>query len=268
MQRMLVALSLVLVVAVAYLGLSLSDLSSRVEQERRARARDTRDDVRPAAVSDDPSTRKLALLEKRLNDARDENASLKSSLARLERQLSELTRQVALAASNAPGDPPPDGATQPYAGPALPTEIRRDEKGEFVISQEEMDYIRAVQAKIDRERRIEGQTRNYLRRIDSLVTRKDIDEIPAEKRAQLEKVLRHFVTLNDDLVTAYVRDPSDAIKNLDEATKRDQLSAQREKYAQQAKAALAEVLPPGDVAKVAERVFTNPWGLRPRGFNR
>lgn len=266
MQRLLVALTLILLVIVAYLGLSLADLSSRFEQESRARARESRADDRVPAVSDDPATRKLTLLEKRLNDASAENSTLKGSVARLEQRISELTRQVALASSRAPGEPLPDGGTEPLAGVA--PEIKRDDQGNFVITQEEMDYIRAVQAKIDRERRIEGQTRNYMRRIDSLVTRDEIAAIPEEKKAKVEAVLLRFVTLNDDLVTAYVRDPTDAVKNLDETEKRDQLSNQREKYAQQARTALSEILPPADVAKLAERVFTNPWGLRPRGFNR
>ena len=147
-------------------------------------------------------------------------------------------------------------------------EIKRNEAGEFVITEEEMGYFRAVQAKIDRQRRIDGQTRNYLRRIDSLVQRSEIAEIPEKKRGELETVLRKFVTLNDDLVTTYVRQPTAAVRNLPDDEKREQLAAEREKFSERAKRALEEILPPEDVAKVAERVFTNPWGLRPRGFNR
>ena len=67
MQRMLVALVLGLLIAVAYLGLSLADVSSQVEQERLARNRELRDSERRGAERDEkPDPGHLSRLERKL----------------------------------------------------------------------------------------------------------------------------------------------------------------------------------------------------------
>ena len=264
MQRMLVAIVLVLLVGVAYLGLSLSELSSQVEQERLARSRESREDERRPAARE-PDSDRVVRAEKKLADVQAENRRLKRDFSDLKSRVSELQRLMAMRSVDSPGT-----NTAPVTtgeGRDVPTGTR-DEAGNWVISEEEMEYFRAVQTKIDRRRRITGQTRNYMRRIESLVSRNEIAEISDEKKAQVETVLNKFVTLNDDLVTAYVRQPTEAVKGLDDTERREQLAAERQKYSDRAKRALEEILPPEDVAKVSERVFTNPWGLRPRGFNR
>jgi len=265
MQRLLVLLSLGLLVAVIGLWMSYSGLADEFERDKLARSREAREEEREPAADTGPAPRKLDLLEKRILDARDENDALKKKVSRLETQVAELTRIAATPRESAPGPPSFDG---PTAGPGLPTEIKRDESGAFVITQEEMDYVRAVQARIDRERRIEGQTRNYMRRIDSLAARGEIQAIPDAKKADVEAVLRRFVTKNDDLVTTYVREPAPSVERLTDDERRTQLSSQREKFGEEAKRALGEILPREDIPSIAERVFTNPWGLRPRGFNR
>lgn len=264
MQRMLVAIVLVLLVGVAYLGLSLSDLSSEVEQERLARSRDAREDERRPPEREPDSDRVLRL-EKKLADSAQVNRRLTRDFGKLKARVSELNRLMAIRSTSPSGN---GDSVTPVGEPRPQLEVKRDEGGNFVVTDEEMAYFRAVQAKIDRRRRIDGQTRNYLRRIDSLVSRSEIGEIPPEKRAELETVLKKFVTLNDDLVTAYVRQPTDAVRALGDDEKREQLSAERQKFSDKAKRALEDLLPAEDVGKVSERVFTNPWGLKPRGFNR
>ncbi|MHC4848916.1 MAG: hypothetical protein ACYTEG_10735, partial [Planctomycetota bacterium] len=204
-------------------------------------------------------------LEKKLVDSAQENRRLRSDFSKLKSRVSELNRLMAIRSTRPGGNGDP---VTPVGEPRPPREVKRDEAGNFIVTEEEMAYFRAVQAKIDRRRRIDGQTRNYMRRIDSLVSRSEIAEIPDKNRAELETVLNKFVTLNDDLVTAYVRQPTDAVRALGDDEKREQLSAERQKFSDKAKRALEDLLPPEDVAKVAERVFTNPWGLKPRGFNR
>jgi len=263
MQRMLVAITLVLLVVTAWLGFTVLDLSSRMERESLLRARDTRhDDRAPPAAADEPSDRTIQLLEARLRDARADNMR---AVSRLETRIAELQRALANAAKAPIGSRPDDGNP---AVPAVRPDIAKDSSGNFLITEEEMAYFRAVQAKIDRRRRIDGQTRNYLRRIDSLVTRQEIGPIPDDKRVEVERIIRDFVTKNDDLVTRFVRQPTAEVKALDEGEKRERLSTARETYSRAARADLGDVLPADDVAAVAERVFTNPWGLRPRGFNR
>ncbi|MHC4449960.1 MAG: hypothetical protein ACYS0E_07435, partial [Planctomycetota bacterium] len=95
MQRMLVAIVLVLLVGVAYLGLTLSDLSSQVEQERLARTREARDDERRPPEREPDSDRVLRL-EKKLVDSAQENRRLRSDFSKLKSRVSELNRLMAI----------------------------------------------------------------------------------------------------------------------------------------------------------------------------
>ena len=85
---------------------------------------------------------------------------------------------------------------------------------------------------------------------------------------QMHLILRNFVKLNDDLVTTYVRSPTDEVRALSSEERREQLRTERENFGAEALRALEPILGEADAAKVAERVFTNPWGLRQRGFKR
>ena len=150
----------------------------------------------------------------------------------------------------------------------LASERPRDADGNFIVSEEDMEHFRAVQTKIDRLRRINGQTTNYGRRIDSLAERGDVATIDPENKKSIEDILRTFVTKNDDLVTRYVRKPGPAVKELSNDERREQLRLAREKYGAEAQKAIAALIGDTDAKTIGERVFTNPWGLRSRNFNR
>ncbi|MHC4956578.1 MAG: hypothetical protein ACYTGZ_22290 [Planctomycetota bacterium] len=270
MQRMLVFLTLILLVGVAGLGVVVMNLSTSLDEQRSAALRDARDrETRPGIGDEDDPSLATSRLDDKLQRVNDENNRLRADVRKLQLRVSSLSRQVAAKKTTTvvvPKDP--DGAV-PVRGGAEPAGARaRDENGNLIVSDEDMEYHRAVQAKVDRTRRIEGQVRNYNRRIESLETRGEIAVIPADAKTELDKVLRAFVTLNDDLVTQYVRSPSDEIRALSTEDRREQLRVAREKYASDAKLALAELLEEPDAAKVAERVFTNPWGARSRKFVR
>ncbi|MEM8884090.1 MAG: hypothetical protein AAGD14_08485 [Planctomycetota bacterium] len=266
MQRMLVFIVIALVAGVVGLGLMVSDIADTLEQDRLARAREEKDASRDVPERDE-STR-IAALEAKLQSERESNTKLRRELGKLDRRVSELAGMIARRAtsgSNMP--PPPANIDGPRAnGGAAPTRAR-DENGNFVISDEEKEYVRAIQASIDRDRRITGQTRNYMRRIDSLVRRQEVKELDDETKEKVEKTLARYVTLNDDLVTAYVRNPGPEAAMLSDDERREHLREQRQKFGDQAKTALEPLLGSEDTAKIAERVFTNPWGLRPSRFN-
>ena len=76
------------------------------------------------------------------------------------------------------------------------------------------------------------------------------------------------MTKNDDLVTRYVRKPVPEVLAMSNDERREQLRTIREKYGTEAQKALATYVGDVDARTIAERVFTNPWGMRSRNFNR
>ncbi len=278
MQRMLVFLVLALLAAVAVLGVMMVNLSSSVSDAAQASDRDSRRGAsrRGGASSESPADR-IALLESELARAKSAATRREETLRKLQLRVSDLGRRLAAGArAGGSGDSSSSNGSRGGARivkaedmpPGMGSTHPRDEDGKFIISEEEMGYHRAVQGEIDRQRRIDGQVRNYDRRIDSLVTRGDIAIVAAEKRPDIDKILRRFVTLNDDLVTHYVRSPTEEVRALSTEDRRERRREEREKFGADALAALTPILGDADAAKVAERVFTNPWGLRQKRFNR
>jgi hypothetical protein len=271
MQRFLVFLVLALLVAVAALGFGLSSVSTDLDDDRLARDREKIANSRDAAKrEDDPA--KLRYIETKLKHARDENDRLRRDLSKVKTRVDDLAGIVARMSVTAPSrvvpdrDPDADGDARP---PRIDSSDRqRDENGNFIVSAEDTEYFRAVQMQVDRGRRIDGQTRNYLRRITALSTRREIADIPAEKIADVEKVLRRYVTSNDDLVSAFVRNPSPAVKQLTDDDRADRLRRSREKFGNDAQSALRKLIGDEDTDRIAKSVFTNPWGIRRNGSNR
>jgi hypothetical protein len=265
MQRFLVFLVLGLLVAVAGLGFALSSLAGDVEDDRLARDREKLASRRDAATREEDPAKQL-YIESKLKHARDENDRLRRELSKVSTRVSDLAGVVARMSlartAHAAPDRDPDSATNSGASGTALADRLRDENGKFIVSEEEADYFRAVQLRVDRKRRIDGQTRNYMRRISALSTRREIADVPEEKVADVEKVLRGFVTLNDDLVSTYVRNPSAAIKQISDDERSEQLRTAREKYGTDARRALDAILGETDSARISKTVFTNPWGIR------
>ena len=276
MQRMLVFLVLALLAAVAVLGVMMANLSSTVSDAALTADRDARrGDSRRGGASSESAADRIASLESELSREKSAATRREQTLRKLQLRVSDLGRRLAAGAGTGSGDSNSGGSTggarivkSGDIPPGMASTHLRDEDGKFVISEDEMAYHRAVQGEIDRQRRVDGQVRNYGRRIESLVTRGDIAIVPPEKRPDIDKILRRFVTLNDDLVTHYVRSPTEEVRALSTEDRRERLREEREKFGADALAALTPLLGDADAAKVAERVFTNPWGLRQKRFNR
>ena len=275
MQRMLVILVLVLLAAVAVMGVGVAELYWPASGASSASDRDSRRrDSRRGVAGSESASERMASLESELARAETAASRREATLRKLQIRVSDLARRLAAASVSGARDPKSNGSGGAHIvkGDDLPAGLAgprpRDEDGRFIISEEEMSYHRAVQGEIDRQRRVDGQVRNYGRRIESLVTRGDIATVPPEKRLDIDRILRNFVKLNDELVTTYVRSPSDDIRALSSEERREQLRTEREKFGAEALRALEPILGEADAAKVAERVFTNPWGLRQRGFKR
>jgi len=270
MQRLLVILVVVLLAAVALMALTVTDLSSSVDEARLQSSRDARRSGTRRGVDSDSDSERLVRVEERLSRTTAENTRLREDIRKLTIRISNLGKVLAArpgtpASSASPG---PETSERNYDASGTRVERVRDDAGNFVVSAEEMEYFRAVQTKIDRVRRIDGQTRNYERRIQSIVDRGEIGAILPEQKAEMEKVLRDFVTKNDDLVTRYVRKPVPEVLAMTNDERREQLRVIREKYGAEAQKALAAHVGDADARTIAERVFTNPWGMRSRNFKR
>jgi len=269
MQRALVILVVVLLGSVALMALTVADLSSAVEE---ARFKDTRSGRRGSSrrgVDEASNTDRLGRVEDRLQRSTEENTRLRADIRKLTIRISNLGKQLASRAENAPSTTS-DSETpiRVVDASGTPTERVRNAEGNFIVSEEDMEYFRAVQTRIDRVRRIDGQTRNYERRIQSLADRGDVGAVDLEQKKSIEKILRTFVTKNDDLVTRYVRKPAADVLAMTNDERREQLRVAREKYGVEAQKALATHVGETDAKTIGERVFTNPWGLRSRNFNR
>ena len=262
MQRLLVILVLGLTVAVFGLGYALSSLSTEVREDRLARERAAQAAERGGATREDDPER-LKYLETKLRLTREAIDALREDDRKMRRQIDELVRAMARRSANpGPTPPPSTGPGTDATGDATQPARTRDADGNFVVTDEEMEYFKAVQAQLDRGRRIKGQTRNYMRRINSLVRRNEIAALGEAELQSVEKIVRAFVTQNDDLVSDYVRDPTPAAKMLDDDTRADQLRRARADYTRDAQKQLAKVLDAAVAEKIAESVFTNPWGIR------
>jgi hypothetical protein len=258
MQRMLVTLVVVLTGAVGVLAIVTMNLHAEVKAQAGRRPGDPARVVEPGPAGGAEAARVEAL----------------------ERQIAELGREVKRlrerppAALAAPAGVETDAAASPAAEPGdqLPSAGAEDllnaaarprgADGAFLLTEEDEALFLALQKKVQERQRIEGMTRNMMRRIERLSSRGEIAVLDEHKRAQLEPILQRFMIAGDQLVSRYVRDPSPDVSNLTTEQRRDMVQAERDVLVEKAVMEMAPLLGDADALKVAEESLQNPWGLR------
>jgi hypothetical protein len=266
MQRMIVVLVVLLIAAVAVLGVTTLRLQERLDHRLSARADTGGRDVSPAEL------------------AAQRDAAARVGV--LERQVSDLTRELARVRDRAaPGAAAGAGThgggahASPGDGPARPAGSgsddasdddydgftpARDSGGSFVITSEDEAYFEAVQEKIQQRRRLDGMVNNTMRRVERLATRGEMGALTDNVRAQIEPIVREYVHLSDDMLQRYLRKPTGEIAALDQQQRRDRMDAERTVAVAQARDRLTPILGAVDAEKVAETVIQGNWGLRYR----
>ncbi|MHC4224450.1 MAG: hypothetical protein ACYSUN_10710 [Planctomycetota bacterium] len=257
MQRMLVGLVLFLTAAVGLLGIMVYNLSRDMDavSRRRVAAGGGR---RAADEGVDPT--RVASLEGQLADLSKQYMRLRKEWEKERKAGARLPSENR--ASGAPADDArlPDPEPRSYDG--APGEPQRDPDGAFLISDEEEEYFMAVQKRVERRRRIDGMTKNLMRRVERMVGAGEIQTLRSEDKNKLERIVRRYVVAGDDLVNRYVREQPDDVAALSSDDKRNALREGRDALSVQAQEELIPLLGAEDAAKVAEKTFQNPWGGR------
>ena len=259
MQKMLVGLVLVLTVMVGALGVAVLNLSDRVSAGSRRGTVTARKGVEDRSVQREEIEsllKQVGILTRELESVR--SAQRKTAAA--------LARRVARgdASANGGSDGPRDGnARIDGDGPGL---TRPDGGPGTVVTPEDEAWYTAVKESVDRKRRIQGQLTNTMRRIDRLATSGAIVALPDNQRADVEKVVLDYVTAADDLLTRYVRKPTDELKALPAAQRREAMNKDRDEIVREAELALAPLLGDADTQTIVERTLRSrrTW----RGSNR
>jgi hypothetical protein len=264
MQRLLIGLVLFLTASVGVLAVSVYNLSGEIQASvRRSGSLPPRD---PVTAGVPPA--RVETLEQRM-------ARVVGELDKLQRDWQRLEREAAAARARNAATPrdTADGETPPVASGNLdPADRPREADGDFVITDEDEAFFVALQKRVERRRRIEGMTKNVMRRVESLEKKGEIQQLTDEARAKLERVLHRYVVAGDDLVTRYVRDPDEQAKELTPEQKRDEMATARENMVAEAMVDLEALLGQADATTVGERCLrayggwrrnTRP-GIRPR----
>jgi len=244
MQRLLVGLVLVLLVAVAALGIAVYNLED---------PRPTRETTptRSAPVPDPAAAAREADLERKLQLLQDELASVK-------RQLAE--RPAAPKAS-----PTPTGSGGGGTGEgglvAAPGVRPRDADGQLIVTEEDAEYFAKVQEKVLRQQRVDSQTKSAMVRVDRMAGRGEIQPLASDRRAEIEKVLRKYVMAGDDLTARLLRSSDESVSGMTSEQRRDELTQARSQLLAGAQTDLEPILGVDDAKKVAEESLQRPWGL-------
>ncbi len=257
MQKLLVGLILALTAAVGALWVSHSSLSEDIDAKLQRR---TSGPSRGTA-SEEVHAAQLRALETRLKNLgaevsklRAENSDLVGAFDRLRRARPVSTKSKDPNATGAEGDP----------RLALPG---RDNEGDYAFTQEDEEYFMALQKRVERRRRLEGMTRNLMRRIDRLVRNNEMTAMGDGVREKVESAIRVYVESNDDLVTVFVREPSADVKSLSPEERRNRLNDEREKINNETQRVLAGVIGSDSAALVVERTVARTSSVR-RGIGR
>ncbi|MDH3592017.1 MAG: hypothetical protein OER88_09070 [Planctomycetota bacterium] len=256
MQRLLVGLILVLTAAVAGLWISYSDLRDDLDARINRRSSGT---AREAPGKDGASLAQVKKLETRVANMMAQMDQMRAETDRMKRR-KPVRVERASASGNGDATATPD--------PNLDTRINRDGEGGFVISEEDEEYFMAIQKRVERRRRLDGMTRNLMRRVDRLVRNNEIPTIQDADRPKVENAIRTYVEANDDIVTRFVREPPEDIKSLTPEQRREQLNSERDKIAVETQQALAGVVGADAAALITERTVTRSSSVRRGGFNR
>ncbi|MHC5044213.1 MAG: hypothetical protein ACYTGI_17770 [Planctomycetota bacterium] len=258
MQRMLVGLVVFLTAAVGLLGVTTYNLSDEVGSLRqRAPAGSGR-----RAVAETPDSDRIQKLER-------DTSRLLQEVERLRRKVAArpLVVPAPSGESKSSGGSEDLGARVPDTESLLTAGRRdRDAAGKFVLTDEDEELFLALEKRAQRRRRIESTTRNVMRRIERLAQKGDIQALAAQDKPKVEGVLKRYVEAGDDLITRYLREPTDDIKALSINDRRQQLSVDRDQLVEQAALELAPLLGSTDATAVAEASLQSPWGRRPDGL--
>ena len=245
MQRMLVTLVLFLTVVTAVLGVFLFNLYEEVKSRTTSRTTAVQPD-RPAHTAADPA--RVTNLEQKLSGLLSEMERLRKDQAKTRRALVEAAR-VAPTGNTAPGPAPVQPSHGGYAD-------RNRGGGEFVVTDEDIAYFRAVQERVQREQRIDSVVKSSLRRIERLARSGDIAALDDASRARVSEVLRGYAVSQDDLVTRYYRSPNEIVGALTPEQKRDAMKEDRAALATATQQEFVGIVGEKDAEVLAERTLS------------
>lgn len=248
MQRLLTVLVLVLLVAVAALGVAVYELK----------------DAGPSASRQPPVARPSALPE--LDSAAEARAAEQDRKIReLLDKVASLDRQIRSrpVTSETPSGAGGGGVGEggPPAIVAAPGVRPRDATGNLVITAEDVEFFSKVQEHVLRQQRIDNQVRGVMLRVDRMAGRGEILPLAADRRADVERVLRKYVAAGDDLTARYLRSPDEEVSQLSSEQRREELTQARTELVAAAQGELDPVLGPDDAKKIADEALQRPWGL-------
>lgn len=248
MQRLLTALVLVLVIAVAALGIAVYKLGDRDATAARqpiTSRTSQRPDLDPVAEA------RAAEQDRKIRELLDK-------VAYLERQVRSRPEPSATP-SNAGGGGTGEGGPTPIV--SAPGVRPRDPDGNLIITEEDVEFFSKVQEHVLREQRIDNQTRGVMLRVDRMAGRGEILALAPDRRNEIERVLRKYVAAGDDLTARYLRSPDEEVRDLTGEQRREELTRARTQLVVEAQKELDPVLGPDDAKKIADEALQRPWGL-------
>jgi len=259
MQRMLVGLVVFLTAAVGLLGITTYNLSEEVGGLRQ---RNQSGPGRRVVAAEAPDTARVEALERR-------TSGLLQEIERLRRRVAARP-MVAAPRSAEAGSSAGSEDVRVADTEGLLTAARRDRDagGKFILTEEDEELFLALEKRAQRRRRIDSTTRNVMRRIERLAQKGEIQAIPPTDTAKVEGVLKRYVEAGDDLISRYLREPSEDIRALSLNDRRAQLAAERDELVERAASELSSLVGAADATTVAETSLQSPWGRRPDRLGR
>ncbi|MGQ0613447.1 MAG: hypothetical protein ACT4PV_06915 [Planctomycetaceae bacterium] len=250
MNRTLVALVLLLTGFVAVLTVMVFGVKDQVDSAPSSRS---------GGPSLRPVTEEQAAQADELRLLRRDVVSLKAQIADLERRrASEAERSPATSPDPAPGSGDPERVAAPDRASAPPAP-ERDAQGDWVITDEQVEYAAALQREVDRRRRQEGMARNVMRRIDSLAARGEIAAVQDQRRTEVEAIVKKYVARADDVVQRIARNPGDADAALTAEARRDLMQQERDQLAAAARQELVPLVGERDAGEIAENALISSY---------
>lgn len=125
-----------------------------------------------------------------------------------------------------------------------------------------------MQEKVLRSQRIDSQAKSAMLRVDRMAQRGEIALLAADRRAEVEAVLRRVISQGDDLTQKLLRSPTEEVAGLTGEQRRDELAQARTQLLAAAQSELEPIVGGDDAKKIAEESLQRPWGLgrQPRRF--
>lgn len=252
MQKMLVGLVLFLTVAVGGLGIVVLNLEPGSRGPSRSASRDVDNSgVDPAVF--EALKKQISSLQAELQGLRKTNRLLAADVATAKRLAG--APRTARPADDDGDEPAEDERWTPPDDRALAT-------GHPAVTEQDVEHFMAIQKEVETRRRIDGQTRNMVRRIERLIGKGEIQPVEGDKREKLDRIMRQFVTSQDTLITLYVRDPSPEVKALTAEERRDRRAVEGEQVIEQTRIKLEALVGADDANVIAEKTLNSLFGSR------